>query len=1309
MKKHLLLTLALILSTTVLTLHAQNWNEIINATASDAAASDTFGFSVAIDGDYAIVGAYFNDDDGTDSGSAYVFERTGSTWAEQTKLTASDATASDWFGSSVAISGDYAIVGAPRNDDNGTNSGSAYVFTRTGSTWTQQGKLTASDAALGDQFGFRVSISGDYAIIGASGNDDNGTDSGSAYVFARTGSTWIQQSKLTASDAASLDRFGNSVAISGDYAIVGAEFNDDNGSSSGSAYVFMRIGTTWTEQAKLTASDAAGGDTFGRVAIDGDTAIVGAYRSDDNGSESGSAYVYTRTGSIWTEQAKLTASDAAGGDRFGISVAIDGDNVIVGAYFNDDDGTDSGSAYVFARTGSTWSEQTKLIASDATASDWFGSSVAISGDYAIVGAYLNDDAGSDSGSAYFFEKVAITADLANLPDITAQCEATPTVPTANSGVITATADVTFPITTQGTTIVTWTYDDGIGNALTQTQTVIINDTTAPNLSFVNPSDAIIESCTNEVTVPSPIATDDCPSNQYALDFDGIDDWVTVSSTIDSFKTIEFWLYTENGIFGDEPFEYVFSWNNSNLKYIATGGFSSSYTNETISMVTNFGQIMTTFEDIPAGWNHIAFTGNGSSFDTILINGVSVPVVNDGFPQVFTATPTEMGRNAATTDGRLNGKLDEVRFWDTARTVQEITDNYTETIDPANVDLLAYYNFEDGPGSSILADQTANGADGALTNMDPATDWVNDSAPVNGVILTNDFNGTADASGTYPVGPTIVTWTATDASGNQTILEQIVDIDCGITFTFNNGIWTPSDPNGTAVAEDDLVIASGDALINTNTTCNSVRVNPGAGLSVDAGATLTTANGLTLESNSTSYSSLILDGTVTGTMSYERHVNTNGSGTTGSNDLVSAPLTGQTFNTFAAANPNIFSNTAGDLFLFGPFDKTTGNYITYSDTETAILNAGVGYRAATSDNSTVTFTGIAENGLVTNNIVNSGPIRQEWNLVGNPYPSYLNVQEFLGHDVGGVTNIQLFDAPTAAIYGYDGNAQNGWTVYNLANTTASTLIAPGQGFFVSADAINSGSYDLEFTPAMRSTGNGDDFIVGRNVELIYLKLNLSSETNTYKTEFYFNTNASEGLDQGYDAEMFEGTNSEFSLYSHLLQDNEGKPIALQTLNSTNITNVSIPLGVNASQGEQITFSINESTLPNTVNVYLDDVLTNTTTLLNTSDYIITPATNASGTGRFFLRTSEDALSTIDYNLETLNIFALNSSKEVVVSGLLQESTNLELYDIQGRVVFTRALDVTALENRVDVSSLSSGVYVIRVNNNVQSKTQKVILK
>lgn len=220
-------------------------------------------------------------------------------------------------------------------------------------------------------------------------------DSGFGLIDA-TGGT---MAKLTASDGAAFDLFGNAVATSGDTALVGALHSDAISGDSGSAYVFVRSGNTWNQQVKLTPGDGAINDNFGRsLAISGDTAVIGAYNDDDNGTNSGSAYVFVRNGTTWSQQAKLTASDGAAGDRFGVSVAVSGDTAVVGSANDDDDGTNSGSAYVFVRSGTTWSQQAKLSASDGAPGDWLGYSVAISGETALVGAFQDDDSGTYSGS-----------------------------------------------------------------------------------------------------------------------------------------------------------------------------------------------------------------------------------------------------------------------------------------------------------------------------------------------------------------------------------------------------------------------------------------------------------------------------------------------------------------------------------------------------------------------------------------------------------------------------------------------------------------------------------------------------------------------------------------------------------------------------------------------------------------------------------------------------------------------------------------------------------------------------------------------
>ncbi len=320
----------------------------------DTAAGDSFGESVSVSGDRVVVGAYQDDLTGpiTDAGSAYVFHNNAGTWSQNIQLTASDAAETDQFGRSVSIDGDTLVVGAPQNDDAGGDSGSAYVFVWNGSTWAHQQKLTANDAAAGDTFGFSVSISGDVLLAAATGDDDRGADAGAAYVFERSGTVWTQVQKLTANDGVTMDRFGWSVALSGTTALIGAPFDDDDGSNSGAAYVFEEITGFWTQRLKLHASDANTPDNFGlSVSLSGGTAVVGAPGNQGAGSATGSAYVFRRTAASWVEESLITLGDAAQGDNFGDRAAVAGDTIIVAAKFDDDAANNAGSISIYAVVG----------------------------------------------------------------------------------------------------------------------------------------------------------------------------------------------------------------------------------------------------------------------------------------------------------------------------------------------------------------------------------------------------------------------------------------------------------------------------------------------------------------------------------------------------------------------------------------------------------------------------------------------------------------------------------------------------------------------------------------------------------------------------------------------------------------------------------------------------------------------------------------------------------------------------------------------------------------------------------------------
>lgn len=364
-----------------------------------------FAGSVALSGNTALLG--------TNEGDVRVFIRNGATWTEQGKLVAPDGVLADGFGASVALLGDTALVGAPyRNFDNFGDQGAVYVFVRNVDVWTLQTTLVASDASLGGstQFGWSISLSGDTALIGAN-NARGGKDysQGAAYVFVRQGNTWTEQIKISAVDGEQGDDFGNAVALSGDTAIVGADFDTVSGhEDQGAAYVFVRNGENWTQQAKLVNSSGAVRDYFGTsLALSGDTAIVGGIYEDIGGNEDqGSAHVFVRNGGVWTEQARLVASDAFMRSAFGRTVALEGDTAFVSTQPLDVlADVNREWVYVFERNGDMWTEATKLKVPEGTMYGGFGTALSVSGSSLLVGAgWEKIGENWSQGAAYVFKR-----------------------------------------------------------------------------------------------------------------------------------------------------------------------------------------------------------------------------------------------------------------------------------------------------------------------------------------------------------------------------------------------------------------------------------------------------------------------------------------------------------------------------------------------------------------------------------------------------------------------------------------------------------------------------------------------------------------------------------------------------------------------------------------------------------------------------------------------------------------------------------------------------------------------------------------
>ncbi len=456
--------------------------------ASNTDLSDNFGFSVALSGDTLAVGAPNEQSNATGidgdeddnslsgAGAVYLFTRTGTTWLQQAYIKASNTGLFDNFGFSVALSGDTLAVGAPGERSNATgingdedndslrDAGAVYVFTRNGTTWLQQAYIKASNTGNADRFGTTVALSGETLAVGAPNEQSNATGidgdeddnslsgAGALYVFTRNGTTWLQQAYIKASNTGLVDNFGFSVALSGDSLAVGApneqsnatgiDGNEDDNSLSGAGavYLFTRNGTTWLQQAYIKASNTGNGDLFGTsVALSDDTLAVGAVGEDSNATgingdedndglnNAGAAYVYTRVGAVWGQQAYVKASNSDSLDQFGFSVSQFGDTLAIGAIGEDSNATgingdedndglnNAGAAYLYTRDGVVWAQQAYVKASNSDNLDQFGFSVSQLGDTLVIGAIgedsnatgINgdetDDSLNDAGAAYAFQ------------------------------------------------------------------------------------------------------------------------------------------------------------------------------------------------------------------------------------------------------------------------------------------------------------------------------------------------------------------------------------------------------------------------------------------------------------------------------------------------------------------------------------------------------------------------------------------------------------------------------------------------------------------------------------------------------------------------------------------------------------------------------------------------------------------------------------------------------------------------------------------------------------------------------------------
>jgi streptogramin lyase len=514
------------------------WTQQQELTASDGASQDVFGYSVSVSGNTALIGAPSRTiNSNADQGAAYVFVRGGGVWTEQMELTAKDGAANDSFGISVSVSGNTAVIGA---DGKNSSRGAAYVFVSDGLGWTQQQELTASDGAPGDDFGISVSVSGNTAVIGAPFKTINSNaDQGAAYVFAGSATeSWTpnEQYRLTATDGVPGDDFGISVSVSGNTAVIGAYGKN---SSQGAAYVFVFNGKAWAQQPELTANDGAGGDDFGAsVSVSGNTAVIGAPgKTINSNANQGAAYVLARDAAgAWTWQQKLTASDGMARDSFGSSVSASGDTAVIGAFHRN---YYSGAAYMFVNSAGVWTQQQELAAPGA-GYGYFGSSVSVSGGTVVVGATNASVGMVRQGAAYIY--LVPVLGTSSLLVGSAGGSSSVAVSFPSGGAWTATANDSFlqiapgSESGVGSAVVVFTYDAFTGTG-TRTGTLTVAGlpvtVTQAGTNFIGPTGSgPLITLVSSVTNPWGVAVDGSGNVYYSgYDFSTLKEWSAATHTV----------------------------------------------------------------------------------------------------------------------------------------------------------------------------------------------------------------------------------------------------------------------------------------------------------------------------------------------------------------------------------------------------------------------------------------------------------------------------------------------------------------------------------------------------------------------------------------------------------------------------------------------------------------------------------------------------------------------------------------------------------------------------------------------------------
>lgn len=1134
-------------------------NETAILTASVGSSGDQFGHAVSISGDIVVVGTPSVNAPTNDEGIVYLYEKSGANWTSMTEtaqLTLSDAAEDDYFGLSVAVDGDV-VIGATKNKNG--NQGAVYLFEKPLSGWvsaTETAKLTASDGAGGDYFGNAISLKNDIIAVGATYDDDAGVNTGVVYVFEKPVAGWIsatETAKLTDANADLNQNLGSSVSVGIDQIISGAVFSDQNGESSGRVVVFNKPpvgyvnavssvylfplpytnisylntghtvaidgniavigndidysnyavvmefdGNNWIRVATLTPSDGVHGDAFGyAVSVFGDVIVVGAYIHGLGGA----AYVFEKPSTGWedmTETAKLLASDAGAEDCFGSAVDIYGDDIVIGAWSNDEHSTASGAAYVFTKPLSGWvstTETAKLYASDASGADYLGFSVAISDGVIALGAKYDDDNGMNSGSVYVYEK--------------------------------------------------------------------------PLAGWVNASET------------AKLSASDGVANDYfgsTLDVDG--EVVVV------------------GVKDHDPFAI----SNAGAAYI--------------------------FEKPGAVWSTMSETQKitASSPDAVDMFGASVAVSGN-----YIAIGTHGDDDLALNSGAVY-------------IFSNASGNWTEVTKLTASGSVQYDSF--GEYVAICDNYVIGGA------------------------MDVDVEGSYNAGSAY-LFQAPLTWTGeTNTDWNV------------------SGNW---DFNVVPHFYDDVYIASAPA--NQPETIESADCYD---FELEATASMH------LYSDDGGNGSLIIRGSYTGAADFEYYRYMTGNQW----HMISSPFTDNAID--GTLDNSSFVND-GTNYKFKSYDEASDSW----SAEYTLLapggNMGVGqaYAGKISSDGAVYFAGTPN---VADNAIALTADGNGWNLLGNPYTSAVAIT-VIGTDsedyLLNATNTALLDPSFTALYVWvediaDPTNLDNYKVINNAGSGSlvQDYLQVGQGFFVKA--ASSGNFNINRN--MQSHQIAAPFKQSANANWTGIHLTASSDGQTISTDLALNEQMTYGLDVSYDA-GYMNTHPHFAMYSKLMDDN-GQNFALQCL-PTNFESLEVAIGLDASAGSEITFKAAVTNLPLDYVVVLEDRELGVFTKLETeADYYTVTLDNASvGIGRFYVHASfKSALSIDELEDASYTVIAQASSNQLLINGNVEESTTARVYTIQGKLVGAYSLEKG--EQNIVPFAEQSGVYVVHIQDRKGVVSQKI---